>query len=479
MLLWVDLLESSDPRDKELAISAPPEFWKSRTIRMWLEWDIGRNPEAAHLLVMNAAEQAMKQVLSVRETIDYNPRYHQVFPHIRSAKAAGKDFPWTSTNLVIERENAARPDSTLFGTGVLGPIQGGHYEVIILDDVSDQHDVNSESTMRQQREWVRGVLIDRLMRTEDDVPVGRICAILTRWSAGDLWETYISDDPDEGMGMRAVMTPAVARDGETYPWGKVLWPEEFPEEKLLGILRRKGSRLYTLTFLCDPVAAGGLKFKRADFRRYDLHNPPKFTYVLHSWDTAGGLSKDASNSVMEEWCIGPMGFYLTYVWAKRARYAEIKSRMYQMTHERLANVTLLEYKHSGQLLYDDIEAEALERGGIPGLKKINPIGDKEMRADLIEPIIESHMVWIPQDGQVPWVEPFLMEVTGFPAGRFKDRVDSMTQALEFLRKYRSMRGTGSAGSHMGEGPTAPTYDIDLDEFTKVPPVPNFATSSYM
>ena len=470
MLLWVELYTSDDPDEREIAISAPPEYWKSRVVRMYIEWSMGRKPEWARLLVMNTSEQAEKQVMSVRDTIDNNPRYHAVFPHVEK----DPDRPWNRTTLFTKRENSARPDASLFGTGVLGPIQGGHYEEIFLDDVSDQHDVRSTSTMTQQREWVRGVLIDRLMRDDNDVPVGRIVAILTRWSADDLWITYTSNDPDDGMGMTGHMTPAYNYN-EPYKWGPLLWPEEYPQEKLDGILRRKGQRLFTLTFLCDPAAAGGLKFKINKLMRFDLNNPPPFSFILHSWDTAGGLSDDASNSVCEEWGIGPLGFYLTWVWAEKRKYSEVKSQMIVVNTERPSNRTLLEYKHSGQLLYDEFEDDTV---GIRGIEAIHPKGDKITRASAIEPYLDAGMLWVPQDGQTPWLAPFLQEFGSFPASRYMDRIDAMSQGVIYMRKIRGKGSGAPAGSYMNPPQQAQEYD-DEDEFMKVPPPPFHESRSYM
>ncbi len=83
MQVWVKVLESDHPSNKKVAIAAPPESWKSRTLRMWIEYSIGRNPEWARCLAMNTADQAWKQVQSVEDTIEYNRAYNLTFPHVK------------------------------------------------------------------------------------------------------------------------------------------------------------------------------------------------------------------------------------------------------------------------------------------------------------------------------------------------------------------------------------------------------------
>lgn len=466
MMLWVDLYRSENPVDREIAIAAPPEFWKSRVNRMYLEWSIGKNPEWARLLVMNTSEQAQRQIMSVQDTIVNNPNYRLVFPHVQPDYKRG----WNRTTLYVQRQNSARPDATLYGTGVLGPIQGGHFEEIFLDDVTDQQDVSSPAIMRQQREWVRGVLSDRLMRDDAGVPVGRLVAILTRWGDNDLWPTFTSTDPDEGMGMKPVQTPAINRD-EAYPWGELLWPEEYPAETLDQIRRRKGGRLFTLTYLCDPTAAGGLLFKRTRFQRYDVQKPPQITYIVHSWDTAGGMTDAAARSVFQEWGVGPLGFYLLFAWQERVPFHKLVEQFKLFYHERPRNRILIENRFTGASLIQTLEAD----GGFYGIEPVDPRGqgDKEARAQRIEPLVEQGRVWLPLDGQVTWLEPMLNEVTAFPAGRFADHVDAMSQALEFLRRTNAARGRAPVGSYMFPQPNMRNLD---DEFG-VPQLPPTLTGA--
>lgn len=425
MMAWVDILKSDKPEDKKVAIAAAPEFWKSRVIRMWIEFSIGQNPEWARCLAMNTEKQAAKQVMSVEETITSNPRYQLVFPHVKPDVRRG----WNQTQMFIKRDNAARPEPTLMGCGVEGPVQGMHFEEIFTDDLTDQQDVRSDTTMAAQRGWLKGVMSDRLRTDANDVPLGRWFAILTRWSDGDLWPTYTSppdpdNDADGGMGFKAMMMPAI--DPDT---GHANWPEEYPLTRLEGIRQRKGNSLFTMTFLCDPSAMGGNVFDVAKISRFSTSRPPDFSYRIHSWDYASGESADASWTVMTEWSVGQTGYYLTWVERSRRRYGELLPLLYDLRDDRRPNVVLIENRGLGQSVIRDLEVDA----NLWELRTVDPMGkgDKFTRAVGHTGLLETGKIFVPESA--PYLKDFMSEMAGFPNARFDDQVDATSQAWEYLR----------------------------------------------
>ena len=418
MMVWVKILQSEEIEDKKVAIAAAPEFWKSRVIRMWIEYSIGMNPEWARCLAMNTEKQAAKQVMSVEETIATNTRYQLVFPHVKPDTRRG----WNQTQMFIKRKNSARPEPTLMGCGV----QGMHFGEIFTDDLTDQQDVRSDSTMNAQREWLKGVMSDRLRTDANDVPLGRWFAILTRWSEGDLWPLYTSEpDPDNeqdgGMGFKAIQMPAIDPDTN-----EANWPEEYPLSRLEGIRRRKGNSLFTMTFLCDPSAMGGNVFDTAKIGRYKVGSEPDFSYRIHSWDFASGESADASWTVMCEWSVGSLGYYLTWVERSRRRYGELLPLLYDLRDDRRPNVVLIEDRGLGQSVIRDLQVDA----SLWELRTVDPMGkgDKFTRAVGHTGLIE---IFVPENA--PFLSEYIAEMAGFPNARFDDQIDSTSQAWDYLR----------------------------------------------
>jgi len=435
MKWWVEILQSEKPEHKKVAISAPPEFWKSRVTRMFIEWSIGRNPEWARLLAMNTDAQATKQLRSVQNTITANPMYKLTFPHIKPDMARG----WNQHVLYVVRENSARPEPTLMASGVRGAIQGAHFEEIYTDDVTDQSDVSSETEMRNQREWVKGVLWDRFRRDKDEQPIGHWFAIFTRWGDNDLWNTFTSEpdanSPDGGLGFTPIMAPAKRSDGQEWPWGgDLLWADEYSHSRLETIRAIKGSQLYTMTYLCDPSAMGGSILPINRINRFDLAHPPECDFFLQSWDIASGDSNDSSWTVMEEWGRFARGFALLHVHRERLRPSQTLNLIYQYRDDRYPNVVLIEDRGQGQATISEIESQ--DTPSLSQLRTTDPKGwgDKVMRARAQQTLFENGMIWVPE--RAPWLADWLDEVAGFPAAAFDDQVDAMSQALAYMRGER-------------------------------------------
>ncbi len=246
---WAEALET---RDRSVIV-CPPDTYKSTTVRDFVEREIGRNPNIRILWVMNAGDQAQKQVMAISQTIKSNNVYRAAF-NIEE----DEDAQWTKNVLFVRRE-IEDPDPTLMGTGLNGPYQGLHFDIIIIDDPTDQDDVNSPTTMESQRNKIRGVILDRLLVG------GRIIVIVTRWGDNDLVPTF------ESMGFKVYNMPVVG----DYPWGPTLSPTKFPMERVEEIRQNKGPLLFSLTFMCNPMAVRGNVILREHLSYWDAATLPK------------------------------------------------------------------------------------------------------------------------------------------------------------------------------------------------------------
>jgi predicted phage terminase large subunit-like protein len=240
------------------------------------------------------------------------------------------------------------------------------------------------------------------------------------------------------MGFRSIKMPAYNKT-EPYPWGQVLWPENFPMSRLEQLRLQKGPTLFAMTYLCDPAATGGLVFDREKFMPF-APNEEEFQYRLHSWDVAGGESREASWTVCLELSISNRGFFVTHVWRERAPFPEVKRALYRLREDRKPNIILIEEKFAGLALLQEIEDD----GGMPEVRRVNPQGkgDKEVRAQRHAGLLETGRLFVPsRRSSVPWLDEFLNELAGFPVGAFNDQVDALSQALDYARGNIIMRSS--------------------------------------
>ena len=125
---WVEALETLD----RVVLVCPPDTYKSTTVRHYVEKAIGSNPNIRILWIMNAGEQAEKQIMAIRATIESNNVYRQAFHIVEDTKAQ-----WTKSVLFAVRD-ITDPDPTLMGAGL-----NGHYLLFsLLPSIHDPEDAD-------------------------------------------------------------------------------------------------------------------------------------------------------------------------------------------------------------------------------------------------------------------------------------------------------------------------------------------------
>ena len=407
-LAWIDAMLKPGAR---ILIVAPPESFKSSTMRMLLEWCIGREPEEANLLTMNTASQAQRQVMSIAETIEHNPRFKEVFPWVEPNPKRG----WSHELLFIKRQNEALPDPTLYGTGIDGPYQGSHVKRLVVDDPTDQQDVASSATMEGQRSRLRGVLLDRLIQG------GSFWAILTRWGEADLVRDF------KEMGFEIMEHPIEG----TYPWGRLLCPEVFGDDRIMSIRQVKGGQLFQLTYMCNPSASEGAVLKREWWRIYS--EIPETEWVGHFWDLSTGQSELGDYSAFQSWGVAKEGYYLLDAGRWRMGLDTLAAKMkllYEQSRPR-AQMVVVEEAGSSIPVIQYLRAHTR----LP-LVTVKPgTANKVARVQGVQGLIEGGRAWVPAEAS--WLVDFMDEMAAFPGVRYDDQVDTMSMALTYMDRKLS------------------------------------------
>ena len=123
------------------------------------------------------------------------------------------------------------------------------------------------------------------------------------------------------------------------------------------------------------------------------------------------------------------GHYLLSCWRGRLEFPALKRQMVLLASEYSPTVILVEDKASGQSLIQELKYET----ALP-IHSVVVDRDKVARTQAVTPLIEAGKVFLPESA--PWLADFLDELAAFPTGAHDDVVDSVTQALNYLRHQR-------------------------------------------
>jgi predicted phage terminase large subunit-like protein len=297
--------------------------------------------------------------------------------------------------------------------GIGGGLTGRGFNVGIIDDpVKDAEEAESLILREKVWEWYLKVFRTRA------APGAAIIVVMTRWHQDDLVGRLLQqakDHPDADQ-WNVLHLPAI-KDGQA------LWPERYPISELNKI-RAGDPRGFESLYQGNPTIAEGQIIKREWWKYFN--NPPAFTRIIHSWDTAFKDKAQSDYSVCTVWGEASNGYCLLDLWRSKAEFPELvrtAKALYERDHP---HAVVVEDKASGQSLVQELQRNTR----IPVIPfKIDR--DKVARANAITPLLQSGRVYLPESA--PWLYDFIEECSGFPNYTHDDQVDSMTQALAYLR----------------------------------------------
>ena len=394
-----------------LMVFMPPRHGKSLTAScIFPAWNLGRNPKRSIIAASYGAELAEDFGRRVRNFMS-DPLHQAIFPHCKLAadSAAQRRFDTTA-------------GGSYFAVGRGGAVTGRGADLLLLDDVlKDAEEARSEAIRRSMHDWFQHVAYTRL------APGGALVLIQTRWHEDDLPGRLLREHADENW--EVINMPAVAEvDDDFRKAGEALWPERFPLETLKAIRSAIGGAAWDSLYRQQPSVSEGAVFRREWWRFYREQPACRRVVrrVVQSWDTAFKSGAENDYSVCTTWGVTANAYYLLWLWRDRAEFPELTRRMTWLADQWKPTEILVEDRASGQSLIQELRHST--RLAITPIKVDK---DKLSRAQSVTPLIEAGKVFLPESA--PWLNDFIDELAAFPRGSHDDCVDSVTQALNYLR----------------------------------------------
>jgi len=262
---WLDRFEQARRKaldtnqEGHLLILAPRDHGKTEACISYALRAICLNRNTRILWICESAGQAEKRMRRVKTLLE-SPRIREDWctapeQGFGPFRVTDED-KWTSMQVYVNRPLQS-VDPTLEAVGSGGAVTGGHFDVILADDVEDDRTTFSANQRAKTRDWFKGTLGPMLVRNGVQIVVG------TRKHHDDLYSHLIEDPTFEVMEDKAVsewpenysyqyeeddrgrkIVVGVNIDGDY----EVLWPAERPLDYLLRKRLTVGQRLFSREF---------------------------------------------------------------------------------------------------------------------------------------------------------------------------------------------------------------------------------------
>lgn len=455
---WYSLLE--DEAKRYICILAPPEHGKSVTagiiyaLKRLLE-----NPELRILNVAAVEEQANRQTLACFEYFD------QYYPERRGKRRGDK---WGPTMFTLDREGIYQEASyTAMGLSGSG-IVGGHWDIIIADDLCTQANTRTPFQRMLTADFVRRTLIGRL------APGGRLIVIGSRWHQDDFYKLLVEKDrgdPElielfwgpEG-GVRVYKAILEWEDEPRRIPRKLSWPELTPGDggwSLKEIQERwrfMGEINAQLQLQNNPLPTVGKMLKAEWLQTFgysDLPEPrrlreavipidPAFsTEEPGDWCAAACLVKDYTGQIflwdVQHWHVTWTDFLTTYL---EPFYNLMRAQVEKgRPDSKVAWRIIPEVNSLGGKTEFRKNMNLMRELGVLGQLPMVPVTtskNKETRIGTRSAFFQNGTILVREDLKAPG-NPFFDEWVGFPESDHDDCIDVVDFGLEYLLRSRAVQ----------------------------------------
>lgn len=407
----VEWLKALTAPVEKLVIIAPPDHAKTAYVGIdYPSMLVGIDRNTHIGLISNTATQAEKRSVAIRDTIAFNPKYHEVFPHVKPDYGKG----WSESEWFVQRDDPGDKDATLRAAGIRGPITGDRYNYIILDDPDDLENTATAYQREKVHEWIEVTLMRRL------VPGGRARAIMTRYHHEDTAAYF------KAHGWTVIHMPALDEADNA------LWPERHSAEELISI-RAEFPMMFERVYQGRPTPQEGALIKEEWWRYFHPDRIPlilsQAERIIQVLDCAAKDKELNDFSVVMTWALLDGAAYLINIARDKWLYPQLKQATIAQFLRYHPSAVCIESASSGIALFQDLQQTA--NPALP-VYDVKVDRNKGVRLSGVLDYIASHRVYLPVPDLMPWVQDFLIECAQFPLGEHDDQVDCLSMGLREL-----------------------------------------------
>lgn len=416
---------------------------KSTLGRYWLAWVIGNNPAIRIIFVSYNEDNAKSNSRIIKNIIDTNERYKEVFPEI----IKGPYWNELSWQIDVTHACGAFPevDYTLKAVGIDGGIAGKRSDLIFCDDLIKNVDQIKKAEVREKRRenWYQAILPTLL-------PQGRIIDLGTRYHPQDEHATIFT----ERMGYNVVRQEAIITESDGTE--RSYWPEQF-SYKYLATLRSDDPVSFSYQYQNLALVRNSESFNPNWIRRCEPLPINNYVTLAVGIDLASTVGLESDYTVFMLCGTTPSGDYhvIDFVRGKWMGNQEKLTQLMELLYEHgiideyegsgdaldwlptdnICNIIpeLVAYQNSFRGDFNKYAHEDRELYNLVSTAMKAPRSSKGQRFLGITGMFESGKVYF---NAYRNMSALTNELIGFGALDHDDLVDALVYALQFLRKRK-------------------------------------------
>ena len=397
----MSMLLHQSSNDKTLTL-APRGIGKSVCLTIVRAlYEIVRNPNIRILIVSNTQLQAEIFLREIKDHIQGNQKFIDVFGSLVGDK-------WDGREINVKTRTTFAKESTVSCCGVGGAIIGRHYDLIIGDDLVDEENSRTEIQREKFKTWFYKVLDPTLE------PDGRFFIHGTRYNPSDHYAHLMNCDAD----YKCRVYPAISKKGVS------IWPEKMPIEWLEKKRRAMGTPIFNTQYQNDTTLMVGKIFKFEWFRYYDTI--PEKLIIFQGVDLA--ISKEDTACYFALATIGKDEFgriFIIDMFKDRLSFLQQTFKIIAKAQQYHPRRVFIEVN-----AYQKAQAQLLQVISTVPVKPVITVKDKITRAWTLSSKFENGQVLIPKwSGSGDAIQELRDNLINFPDCDYDDDFDALDIAI--------------------------------------------------
>jgi len=427
------MVERACNLDNKRSLELLPRGIYKTTVRTILKsiYILIRDPNAKILICMNSATNAQRTLSEIKAQLERNTRFKKFFGDWCTGSTR-----WQGNSIVIAPRTIGSKEGSIDVIGKDTSITSMHYDYILIDDIVDERDRDSEAVRRDTRLFFED--IQDLLN-----PNGTIDITGTRWHFDDLYGWIVNDlnedlDAKGLKGYHTVIKPVKNSEGD------LNFPQMFSESKLDQLLAEKGIVSFSSQYMLNPISEGTQIFPQDNAGWFDVRDFNPDEGISYGYcDPALGENKRA--------CMAPIIIaYYMHAGKYEGKILILESdnavrpvtktveRIVELHDEYRTATFGLEDNGAQKLLLQDVDelarkisAERNEIFLIP-IKGVTNTANKDARIERFERHYSSKRVLFRRDyATAPNnYKELLMQLWQYPAAKYKDCPDAIDSLVE-------------------------------------------------
>lgn len=382
-----------------------------------------KNPNIRILIANGVWDISRKFLDEIKAQLE-NSQLKYLFGEFVSAR-------WNADEIIVRQRTKALKEPTIMTTGVEAETTGGHFDLIILDDLMGLQ--NSQTS--EQREKVKRFRRSMINLLE---PKGLLIEVMTRWHLDDTFTEIIGKE----KRYYDIMVKQVVENG------KLIFPKKFAQKfdpvkknwefvddpTCMDYVNHLKESMpldeFSAQYLNQPFSSENQLFKQEMFKYW--HERPKGLYIAMAVDLAISEARTADETAImvcgmdKDWKLYALD-YLKGQW----RPSVVIENIFQMKNRWKPNTVGMETNGFQRTLKFACEDEMRKRRDYFSIDEIKtgPERSKADRIKTLEPFYRNGSVF-----HAAWMKGKDLEeqLQTFPKGKRDDIVDAMSMTLPLL-----------------------------------------------